>query len=129
MVTKPSTSDQWNYAFNFEALAPYEIGAALAVILACPPGVTDEEMRGRFHTVLCAQFLRAQAKADPAWANQPQLIKPLYAFYPEQTVKRDSCVNLLYWNSHMDNGTLCYFLRKPFELFLEEPKQKVWLGD
>ena len=37
-------------------------------------------------------------------------------------------LKLVYWNLELDNGTLRYSLRKPFDLFLEGPKSNTWLG-
>lgn len=38
-------------------------------------------------------------------------------------------VSLICQNLTLTDGIIGYTLKKPFELFLEEPKSKVWLGD
>jgi hypothetical protein len=78
-----------NCVFNLNDLEIYEIGTALAAILACPPGVGDDEKRSRYQIVLCAEALRAKYGWDEEWRNKPQHIKPIYAFHPLRAVKRD----------------------------------------
>ncbi len=77
------------YLFDFKSLETYEIGAALAAIIAYPPGFGDEEKRGRAHIVLCAEALRERYNRDEEWANKPQYIKPIYAFHDLGAVQRD----------------------------------------
>ncbi len=76
-----------HYKFDLSFSEPYEIGAALAAIMAYPNA--DEEKISRAHTVLCSQALRDKYSWDEEWANQPQRIKPVYAFHDLGAVQRD----------------------------------------
>ncbi len=77
------------YNFDPDSLEDYEIGAALATIIALPPSLGDEEKRSRYHTILCAEALRERYKRDEEWANTPQRLKPIYAFYDLGAVAMD----------------------------------------
>ena len=66
--------------FDFNHLEVYEAGALLVSLLAYPgEGREDDERRCGVYTSLCACVLRARAEADPDWATEPQLVKPIYA--------------------------------------------------
>ena len=49
-------------------------------------------------------------------------------FKKAKTEQKRKLLNFLYWNLQLEQGKLVFSLRKPFDVFLEEPKDKVWLG-
>ncbi len=63
---------------NFETLETYEAGAILLSLLAYPEADSDQQ-RWDAQVSLSSIVLRAQRAADPAWAERPQRIKPIYA--------------------------------------------------
>ena len=60
----------------------YEAGATLLVVLAWPEALDDGDAMGRRHAAICQMYLMARAEGDTEWANEPQLIKPLYLSRP-----------------------------------------------
>lgn len=57
-----------------------------------------------------------------------ELVKDAAKLFRASTAEQKrKLLALLYWNLQLDMGRLCFSLRKPFELFAQEPKQKVWL--
>lgn len=87
--SKIDASD-YNYVFDFRREETYDLGARLLTILACPPDTSDtDEMRGKFHAVLCHEAIKERSRQDPAWANMPHLIRPVYMFRNPKTALRD----------------------------------------
>lgn len=67
------------YTFDLAQLEPFEIGAALTVLL-CWPAPADEELRGEMHARLSAALLRAVVGSKDLALITPRLMKPIYAF-------------------------------------------------
>lgn len=71
-------------AIDLKRLEVYEAGAILITLLAYPQDGKSDKARDRLHKSLCALALRARFDLDAAWANAPQLIKPIYALRTER---------------------------------------------
>ncbi len=65
----------------------YESGAILFAYLAFP-GPNEEKERTHAMITLCSTALHMMAEKDPASVWVPQLIKPGYLLFPEQSVDR-----------------------------------------
>lgn len=74
---------------DYRKLEDYEAGAILVTWLAYPGKKDRDEARAALHQSLCALTLRAQAEADPAWANAPQAMKPIYALRAQRQIDKD----------------------------------------
>lgn len=67
----------------------YESCAAFVSILAYPKDDINQNSRSNLHTSLCNLSLRTRAEMDEKWTNNPQLIKPIYAFRDSKLVDKD----------------------------------------
>jgi len=57
-----------------------------------------------------------------------ELVKDTAKLFKNAKVEQKrKLLNFLYWNLQLEHGKLVFSLRKPFDVFLEEPKDKVWL--
>jgi len=78
------------YLLNFSQLEIYEAGAFLLALLAYPEhGSAVDENRGALHRSLCALALHQRRQKDPAWAAEPQPIRPVYACCHPRSIARD----------------------------------------
>lgn len=101
--------------------------------------ITSNELDKKLSELKQEQALLRQELANHEHADQDfyvslnlllELVKDAATLFKNASAdKKRKLLNLLYWNLRLDNGRLCYSLRKPFDLFLEKPKSKVWLGD
>jgi hypothetical protein len=67
---------------------PFEV-AALIISRWAWPGVNEAVGRDRLYLSLCSWFIRDHAARDPAWAEQPQWIRPDQACRADADIKRD----------------------------------------
>ncbi len=72
---------------SFRQNETYECGAALLVVLACPPEIADER-RLELHRSLCGKALRLAHDCDPD-NGAPIMVKPQYVFRDRETITRD----------------------------------------
>lgn len=67
------------YTFDLAQLEPFEVGAALTVLM-CWPAPADEELRGEMHARLSAALLRTVVGNEELALITPRPMKPIYAF-------------------------------------------------
>lgn len=75
----PNSETMRRHTFDLAQLEPFEIGAALTIIM-CWPAPRDEELRGDKHTRLAAVLLRLSAGSDEQARITPRPMKSIYAF-------------------------------------------------
>jgi hypothetical protein len=71
-------------------LPVYEIGAAVIAALCFSAPKDKDDVRGKAHRAMCSWAIREGAHLDPDWAGAPQLVRPIYAAWPESERKRAS---------------------------------------
>lgn len=67
------------YGFDLAQLEPFEVGAALTVLM-CWPAPGDEELRGEMQVRLAAALLRTVVGSEDPALVTPRMMKPVYAF-------------------------------------------------
>ena len=72
---------------SFRRNETYECGAALLVVLACPPETADQR-RLELYRSLCGKALRLAYDCDPD-NGAPITVKPQYVFRDRETIARD----------------------------------------
>ena len=102
------------YALDLTQLELYEAGGILLALLAYPEdgGGADDE-RGALHRSLCALALKRRCVQDPAWAMEPQRIRPDYACLDSGVITHDCRTFLRRLRDRMIAGSMFLsFLRE-----------------
>jgi len=76
------------FEVDFAGPQPFEIPALVLAAIAWP-GAQEARQRLSLFTSLCVWLIQARADADPAWAMQPQPIKPIYLTWPAAQRAKD----------------------------------------
>ena len=101
----------------------FEVSAMLISILAMP-GWTEPGKRDRLDLSLCSWFIRDHGERDPAWASQPQWIRPDQACRAEADRAKSAGKDLDVLGSH--KGRYVWQTRPPNGLGADEKDGRVF---